>query len=75
MQYDALRTMLTRYRSLAADVSLRALPAPAAAVHPGEPYAELDVLVSSARDVRRSPNGNASLPLFLRPTREPSWKA
>ena len=44
VQYNALRTMLTRYRSLAADVSLGSPPAPAAAVHPGEPYAELDVL-------------------------------
>ena len=44
VQYNVLRTMLTRYRSLAADVSLGSPPAPAAAVHPGEPYAELDVL-------------------------------
>jgi murein L,D-transpeptidase YcbB/YkuD len=44
VQYNVLRTMLTRYRSLAADVSLGSPPAPAAAVHPGEPYAELDIL-------------------------------
>ena len=30
VQYNALRTMLRRYRSLAADVSLGSLPAPAA---------------------------------------------
>ena len=44
VQYNALRTMLTRYRALAADASLGLPPTPAAAVHPGEPYAGLDVL-------------------------------
>jgi L,D-transpeptidase YcbB len=44
VQYNALRTMLRRYRSLAADVSFGSLPAPASAVRPGERYAELGVL-------------------------------
>jgi murein L,D-transpeptidase YcbB/YkuD len=44
VQYRALRTVLTRYRSLAADVSLGSPPAPASAVRPGEPYAERGVL-------------------------------
>ncbi len=43
-QYDGLRTMLTRYRSLAADASLTSSLPVGAAVRPGEPYAELDVL-------------------------------
>jgi murein L,D-transpeptidase YcbB/YkuD len=43
-QYGALRTMLTRYRSLAADATREALPPFAAVVHPGEPYAGLNVL-------------------------------
>jgi murein L,D-transpeptidase YcbB/YkuD len=42
-QYNALRTMLVRYRSLAGDGSLESPPA-AAVVRPGEPYAGLDVL-------------------------------
>ena len=43
-QYGALRTMLTRYRSLAADATLEARPPFATVVHPGEPYAGLGVL-------------------------------
>jgi murein L,D-transpeptidase YcbB/YkuD len=44
VQYAALRTKLRQYRSLAADVSLGSLPAPASAVRPGEPYAGRGVL-------------------------------
>jgi L,D-transpeptidase YcbB len=43
VQYDALRTMLARYRLLGAGVSPE-LPPAASAVRPGEPYAGLDVL-------------------------------
>lgn len=43
-QYGALRTMLTRYRSLAAGATIESLPPSAGGVHPGEPYAGLGVL-------------------------------
>lgn len=43
-QYDALRGVLARYRSLAADVTLESLPPAAAVVRPGESYAGLGVL-------------------------------
>ena len=44
VQYRALRAMLARYRSLAADTSLESLPPPAATVHEGEAYPALDAL-------------------------------
>jgi len=37
-QYEALRTALARYRSLAADADLESPPSAAAVVRPGEPY-------------------------------------
>ncbi len=43
VQYDALRTMLARYRSLA-DATLEPPPPAAASVHPGEPYMGVGVL-------------------------------
>ena len=43
-QYRALRIMLTRYRSLAADVTLESLPPTAVAGRPGEPYTGLGAL-------------------------------
>jgi len=43
-QYDALRTMLARYRSLAADANLESPPPAAAAMRPGESYDGLGVL-------------------------------
>lgn len=42
--YRALRSMLARYRSLAADPSLESLPMLVATVRPGHPYAGLRVL-------------------------------
>jgi murein L,D-transpeptidase YcbB/YkuD len=45
VQYDALRTMLMRYRSLAADVGLESLPPATSTVRPGDSYpGRLDVL-------------------------------
>ncbi len=44
VQYDALRTMLATYRSLAADASLESPPPAVAAVRPGEPYVGLSFL-------------------------------
>ncbi len=44
VQYDELRRMLARYRSLAADEALVPPAAPDGAVRPGEPYAGLDAL-------------------------------
>ena len=44
-QYGALRTMLMRYRFLAANTTPETLPPLAAAVHPGEPYSDLGALV------------------------------
>lgn len=43
-QYRALRRMLARYRSLAADAPLAPLPASAAAVRPGDSYAGITAL-------------------------------
>jgi len=43
-QYGALRPVLTRYRSLAADATLQAPPPFAAVVHAGEPYEGLGAL-------------------------------
>ena len=42
--YRALRSMLTRYRSLAADPTLENPPLTASAVRPGQPYAGLGTL-------------------------------
>ncbi len=42
--YRGLRGMLARYRSLAADPTLEAVPLSAASVHPGERYAGLGAL-------------------------------
>ena len=42
--YRRLRSMLARYRSLAADPALGSLPPPGKAVRPGEPYAALPAL-------------------------------
>ena len=58
-QYGALRTMLARYRSLAADGTLERLPPLAAAVHPGERSSGLVALVPPARGVWRSAAGHA----------------
>lgn len=42
--YGGLRRMLARYRVLAADPAVGALPLPGKALHPGEPYAGLGAL-------------------------------
>ncbi len=42
--YRGLRSMLARYRTLAADSTLESLPPPTAAVRPGKPYAGLRAL-------------------------------
>src|SRR5690606_20038816 len=44
VQYRLLRAMLARYRTLAADTSLAAVPPAAATVRPGEAYDGLEIL-------------------------------
>jgi len=48
-QYRLLRSMLPRYRSLAADPTLGAPPFANRAIHPGEPYPDLAVLQNQLR--------------------------
>ena len=59
-QYGALRTLLTRYRSLAADATLEALPPFAAVVHPGESYAGLGILSRQLAALGDLPAGTPS---------------
>ena len=60
VQYNVLRTMLTRYRSLAADASLGSPSASASTVRPGEPYAELGVLYRQLAMFGDLPTGTQS---------------
>lgn len=59
-QYRALRTMLTRYRSLAAEPMRDPLPPFAAVVHPGERYAGVDALYRLLRAAGDLPAGTTA---------------